>query len=135
MVWSVWSKLKPRGYWKNRKFRYLSIDSSWTLISKYSSRALLSSGNDVSLLVFSLFTSTNVVVGLSQSEIIELYITWAILSLVWRFPGSFLIFWYILQIPCLRLPYSLLRYWYILSYVSKYLCGLRRYMVYDSRKT
>ena len=48
IIWSVWSTLKPRGDCKIHKFRQSRTDPSCTLISKASSKTLLSSGNYVS---------------------------------------------------------------------------------------
>ena len=42
---------ETRGDWKIREFKYLRTDPYWTLISKTSSKTLLSSANDASLLV------------------------------------------------------------------------------------
>ena len=65
-----------------------------------------------------LCTSKNVVVvGLSQSEISELYIILSILSLVRRLPCILPSYWYILHILWLRFPDSLPSHWYILSFL------------------
>ena len=51
MMLIFWWTLKSRGDCKIRKFRYLRTYPSWNFILKASSKNLLSSGNDVSLLV------------------------------------------------------------------------------------
>ena len=51
MMWSVWSRLKPRGDWWVRKFRSLIKYPSWTFISKCSLKNIVSSVNYISLLV------------------------------------------------------------------------------------
>ena len=53
--------MKPRVNWKFCKFRYLRMYPSWTLISDYSSKKLLSSVNTISLLVVLITSSVETI--------------------------------------------------------------------------
>ena len=62
MVLSVLSTLKPIGDWKILRLKYLRTDLSWTFISKCSSKYLVGSVNDVSLLVVLIKSSVETVI-------------------------------------------------------------------------
>ena len=47
VMWSVWSIMKLIGDWQIRKFKYLRADTSFTFISKFYSKILVSSVNAV----------------------------------------------------------------------------------------
>ena len=61
MMWSVWSTMKPRVNWKIRKSNYIKNDTSWTCIPKCSSKTLVNSVNDVSLVVVLITSSVETV--------------------------------------------------------------------------
>ena len=61
MMWSVWSTMKPRVNWKIRKFNYIKNDTSWNCIPKCSSKTLVNSVNDVSLVVVLITSSVETV--------------------------------------------------------------------------
>ena len=71
--------MKPIGGWKIRKIRYLSTNTSWNLISKYSSETILSSGNYVSLLVLFRTSSVETVrYDKDPSYYTLMYMSWSI---------------------------------------------------------